>query len=66
MPYFDWLLNDWRVVREHPRLAVALLMIGALSAWSLRGGTISNLQSQVDLLRFDWRLARRLPAVSPT
>ena len=25
--------------------------IGALSAWSLRGATISNLQSQVDLLR---------------
>ena len=51
MPYFDWLLNNWRVVREHPRLAVALFMIGALSAWLLLSVTISNLQSQVDLLR---------------
>ena len=28
MSYFDWLLNDWRVVREYPRVAVALLMKG--------------------------------------
>lgn len=51
MSYFDWLINDLQAIREHPRTAVALFMVGALLAWWVRGVTVSNLQSQVALLQ---------------
>ena len=50
MQYFDWLIRDWRVVRENPRVVVGSFMIGALLVWFLSAGTISNLQSEVGLL----------------
>lgn len=61
MPYVDWLLTDWRAIRKHPRMAVALLMIGALVAWWSRGVTVSNLRSQVALLETRLEFGPDLP-----
>ncbi len=61
MTLLEHVVDNWRVVLKYPLLAVALVVLGAVPAWFSRGVVVSNLESEVALLKSQLEAAGRAP-----